>query len=170
MNKKALLICMLAVVLCFCSCTASKNINAEDLLCGMLLHCSENTEGNGYILYFGRDADSDAENYLSEENRKLLYGDNFEEYFSKIEECAVFISARTPAELAVFKCYSSSYTREIEKMCLERADILKVALRNTKWEEKSKSISVQILCKKYVLLCFTENNKGAQDELARLVA
>ena len=98
-----------------------------------------------------------------------MYGeDSKERYFSKIEDFAIFTSARTAGELAVFKCYSRSDTDCVLEMCLRRADEIKVALRGSEYEEKSRTIKVGVYGD-IVAFYFVEQPRKAENRLKGLI-
>ena len=166
MIKKALLIFILIFALIFCSCQKEQQ-STQTLLVSLLEVSGESLESNG-IFYFS-DVDEGEIGYFSTEDKALMYGkDNAEHVFDKIESCAVFVSSRAPGELAVFKCYSASDTDDVERMCLERADEIKVALHNTEWREKSESISVKVH-KRYVLFAFVQSVMTAEGRFKELI-
>ena len=165
MIKKALLIFILIFVLIFCSC--AKQQSTQTLLVSLLEVSGESLEGNG-IFYYSEALEGEL-GYFSKADQFLMYGkDNVEHNFPKIEACAMFVSSRVPSELAIFKCYSASDTDEIERMCLERADEIKVALYNTQWRDKTEGIRV-IAYKRYVLFSFVENGSGVERKLKELI-
>lgn len=165
MRKKALFIFVLVFALTLCSCASGKR-STQELLASILEVSGESLEENG-IFYFSDVAEGEV-GYFSEADKSLMYGkDNVKHIFDKIELCAVFLSSRVPSELAVFKCYSASDTDDVERMCLERADEIKVALHNTEWREKSESITVTVH-KRYVLFAFVDNSASAEKRLKEL--
>lgn len=158
----ALALCALA----FCGCSDSTP-DAYSLLCGVLLCSGEDIDGSGYI--YSSTAEEGNLGYLSQEMMATLYGDNYSEHIAPlVEECSVFLSSRGVGELAVFKCYSRSDTDLVLKALLKRADTLKVGLRNTAWEEKSRGIEIKIKGK-YLLFCFVENTDRAAEKFAALI-
>ena len=166
MRKKALLIFILIFALMLCSCQRKRQ-NTSDLLADLINVSGESLEGNG-IFYFSEALEGEL-GYFSKADQLLMYGkDNVEYNFDKIESCAVFLSSRAPSELAIFKCYSASDTDDVERMCLERADDIKVALYNTQWREKTEGISV-IAYKHYVLFSFVENGVGVERRFKELI-
>ena len=166
MRKKALLIFILIFALLLCSCQGKQH-NTLELLGSLLNVSGESLEGNG-IFYYSEALEGEL-GYFSKADQFLMYGkDNVEHNFPKIEECAVFVSSRAPSELAIFKCYSASDTDEIERMCLERADEIKVALYNTQWRDKTEGISI-VVYKRYVIFSFVENGSGVERKLKELI-
>ena len=88
--------------------------------------------------------------------------------FGKIEEYSLFISSRPIGEVAIFKCFSRSDTDLVARMCLERADAIKVALNFTELEKKSETIRVQIRGR-YVLFVFADHPDEISEGFLKLV-
>ena len=81
--------------------------------------------------------------YFPDSMRKTMYGDDCDRWFSLMEEYALFVSSTgIPCEFAVFKCYSATDARSVEFMCLNRAELLRTALRGTGFSELCGRISV----------------------------
>ncbi len=166
MKKKALLFFLIFAMVFMPSCSEKPEEKASDLLYDLLLVSGEAIENSGYL--YDLSANEYEIGYFSPEERALLYGEYQADYFSKIEDCALFMSSRNPCEVAVFKCYSASDTEQIVKMCLERSDSIKVVLRFGEWEEKSKNIRISV-CKRYVLFCFAENADSVESRFKRSI-
>ena len=169
MKKKALFIIFVVLCIVFSSCTTDDDMSCADILNALLAVSGEDTDGNG-IVYFGG-ADNGEIGYLSRENAVLIYGENrvkqlFEK--NKIEDYAMFFSTRETGEIAVFKCYSRSDAREVARMCLERADEIKVVLRKSEWREKSEEIRV-VIHKKYVAMIFASKTDRVERKLKTLI-
>lgn len=167
MKKKALLIFVLVFSLLLCGCAVRRSQSTDELLIKLLEISGEDFEDNGSF-YFS-EAGEGSLGYFSEEDKSLMYGENtVKQTFDKIESCAVFVCARVPGEIGVFKCYSSSDTDEVARMCLERADSIKILLKNSEWMEKSNNICVTVH-KKYVLFSFCDNSQKLEKKLKQLV-
>ena len=169
MKKKALFIFVLVICISFGSCSTKNAFSCEDILGEMLKVSGENVEGNG-IIYFAN-ADESTFGYLSQEDKELIYGKNrVEQLFDckKIEDYAMFFSTRGVGEIAIFKCYSRAYTKETARMCMERADEIKVLLRNSEWREKSEGIKV-VIYKEYVLMIFAEQPHKVENRFKNLI-
>ncbi len=165
MRKKTLLLFLLVLSLLLTSCAHFQG-NADTMLSKLLALSGEAVEDGGYI--FTSVTDENDVGYMSDEYKNMLYSQKATEtYFPKIEEFAIFVSSRSVGELAVFRCYSSSDTDLIVEMCLERADSLKIALRGTQWEEKSKNILISV-SGRCVLFCFCENMRSVEKEFLSL--
>lgn len=166
MFKKALFCFMpLCLVCIFCSC--SQNLSCSVMLAKTVVYSGEDSDGNGYF-YFAEAQEGDIE-YFSDELCALMYGDVAKErYFSKISDFAIFTSERTAGELAIFRCHSRSDTDEIVRMCLERADAIKVGLRGSEYEEKSSGIKVGVYGN-VVAFYFVENVRRAESKLKGLI-
>lgn len=157
---------LVALCLLF-SCGCSREIpDAYSLLCDLLLRSGEDTDGSGYI--YSKTAEEGSEGYLTDERLILLYGEKYEKLSPLVEDCALYISARGVGELAIFKCFSRSDTDALLPLLLERADLLKVGLRGTPFEEKSRAISIRI-SGKYLLFCFVETPKHVEKRFFELI-
>jgi hypothetical protein len=133
----------------------------------MLAVSGEDTEGNG-LVFFAEASEGDIE-YFSADICTAMYGEEaMQRYFSLIEDFAIFVSQRTAGELAIFRCYSRSDTDLIVKMCLCRADTVKVGLRGSEYEEKSKDIKVCVY-DDIVAFYFVEQQKKAESKLSGLI-
>ena len=164
--KRSLSIFLLVLCLALSSCS-SKSASCSDILSGLIDLGSEEAKRNGQVFLLS--AEEGRIEYFSEENRALMYGaEAVEHCFSKIEDCAVFTSSHTPEEIAVFKCYSASDTDKIAKMCLSRADNIKIALRGSAWQEKSEKIRVTIY-RRFVVFAFTDQPEIIESRVRRLV-
>lgn len=163
MNKKRfcvfLTVCLLLLSL-LSSCKMGRACSCEEALTKMLAVSGEAVADGGRI--YLSDADEGELEYLAPEDIENIYGCGANSCFEKIAEYALYTSARAPGEIAVFRCHSSTDTREVAQMCLERSDMLKVALRGTQWREKAGDIRVSINGR-YVLLTFTENNRKIEE-------
>jgi len=166
MIKKALFIFILTLSIVLCSCGESKKDRANELLQDLLAVSGEPFADNG-IFYFS-DAKEGEIGYFSKEAKRFAYGESADtDVFDKLRGYAGFVSARAPAEIWIFECYSSSDTDKVIRMCLERADALKIAHRNSEWREKSANIKVTSH-RKYVLLAFVDNPYGVEKRLKEL--
>ena len=137
--------------------------------CGAVISklLGESVEKNGSVFLLG--ADEGSLEYFSDEVKTLMYGENaIERYFSKVEDCAVYVCSHIPEELAIFKCYAASDTDEIAKMCLERADMIKVSLRGGAWKSKTEKIRVTIH-RHYVVFSFTDDPEGIEKRIKNLL-
>ena len=84
-----------------------------------------------------------SDRYFPDSMRKTMYGDDCDRWFSLMEEYALFVSSSgILCEIAVFKCYSATDARSVEFMCLNRAELLRTALRGTGFSELCDRISV----------------------------
>ena len=92
---------------------------------------------------YGSQCEMGSEGYFPDSMRKTMYGDDCDRWFSLMEEYALFVSSSgIPCEIAVFKCYSATDARSVEFMCLNRAELLRTALRGTGFSELCGRISV----------------------------
>lgn len=103
-------------------------------------------------------AEVGGEKYLSENTACTLYGEWAEELFGFAEDYALYISEfALPSEIAVFRCFSSKDAEGAERICLERADILNVLLRETNMSQKGGAV---VISKgKYVVMILTDDLK-----------
>ena len=167
MNKHALLVFVIIFSLLFSSCTVKSSIGADNLLLELLRVSGEDIEGNGYV-YVSFAIEGEL-GFFDDAKKVAMYGENATEgYFRCIEEYAIFVSSRVPSEIAVFKCFSLSDTDTVARMCLERADVLKVALRGTSYEGKSSAIEVTVIGR-YVVFCFAENGRKVEEKFRELI-
>lgn len=164
------LICLVIIcaLLLFSCGSKKKTVNCEELLIRGIEYCISGYRDNGYLFLKGSSKEDSF--YMPESLKRTLYG---ERHLKALEECkdyAVYLSASTPYELAVFECYSRDGAEEILQMCYERADTLKVGLRFTEWERASKGIYV-FLSKRRVFFLFCESfelSESAVEELLLL--
>lgn len=157
---------LMIVLLTFSGCSKYRTADCEEILVKMLSYTEAGTRQNGQV--FIMSAHEGSNEYFSKENKAILYGSNAVEHsFPKIEDCAIFISARFPEEIAVFKCYARSDIDDVVKMCVERSDELKVALRDSEWNEKAQKIKITAYGR-YVLMLFT-NEVEKQERIFRSV-
>ncbi len=163
--KRSLSIFLLVLCLALSSCS-SANASCVDILSGLIDLGSEEARKNGQVFLLSAE-EGEAE-YFSVQNQALMYGEEAVEHcFLKIEDYAIFTSSHTPEEIAVFKCYSVSDTDEIAKMCLDRADSIKVSLRGSVWQEKSEKIRVTIY-RRFVVFAFTDQPEIIENRVRRL--
>ena len=151
---------MLLAFLClFCSCE-TKYLSCEELLVFSIEYGIEGYSDNGWM--FLKSAEEGDAFFMSDKIKKTVYGERFFEALNKTKDFAVYVSASTPYEIAVFKCYSRNDTEDILRMCYERADELKVAMRYGKWENASKGI---LICcyKTYIVFLFTESQERNEE-------
>ena len=163
--KKALLISLVAFTLIFTSC--GRGLSCSLLLSRLIAVGVDN--GYAYGQIYLAEAQEDSVGYLSAKTTDVLYGGGaFEEYFSLLEDYAIFISQRIPGEIAVFKCYTRSDTQKIAEMCLQRADEIKIALRYGEYTDKAMEIEVYVI-KRFVIMSFVEDQRQIKKELKQLL-
>ena len=98
--------------------------------------------------------------YFPDSMRKAMYGADCDRWFSLMEEYALFVSSSgLPCEIAVFKCYSATDARNVEFMCLNRAELLRTALRGTGFLGLCDKICV-LREGRVVLFIMAENYRG----------
>ena len=146
------------------SCSSRGDMDCSTVISSLL---GDNPEKNGSVFLLG--ADEGSLEYFSDETKRSMYGESsIERYFPKIEDCAVYASSHIPEEIAVFKCYSRSDTDEVAKMCLERADMIKVSLRGGAWKSKTEKIRVTIH-RRYVVFSFTDDPQEIESRIKNMV-
>ncbi len=131
---------ILSVLLCLSlvSCSAAKKDSGE-ILGALMEHCGTLPRG----VIYEKSAPEGEGGYMSPTLAEALYGERAAQYFSLLEEYSIYLSSfASPYEIAVFKCYSSTDARKIERMCRERADIVSVALRRTEFYELCGNIRI----------------------------
>ncbi len=162
----ALIICVISA-LTSCSCSGKSDVGCFDVLCELLVF-SKAGVGSDECLYSST-AEEGEVGYFPEDLKNTFFGEKrAEECFSLIEECAMFVSAREIEELAVFRCYSRSDTDSVAAMCLERADMLKVALNSVGIKDTSQKAHVEIHGK-YVLYSFMDRSEAISEYFIGLI-
>ena len=114
-------------------------------------------------------AEEGSDGYCSADLRRSLYGEDAEEIFETVEEYAIYLSsAAKPYEIAVFRCYSATDAHRVALMCMERAELLRVALHGTDWETFADGATV--LCRgHYVVLSLTDEPRAVEERAKRLL-
>lgn len=164
MTRRSLSVFLITLCLLLVSCSTQKSASCDVIISRVL---AENAEKNGQIFLLG--AEEGRLEYFSDQTKMLMYGENsLKNYFSKIEDCAVYVSSHIPEELAIFKCYSRSDTDDIVKMCLERADMIKVSLRGSSWQEKTEKIRVTAH-RRFVVFSFTDDPQRIEERIKNLL-
>lgn len=167
MKKKALPVFLIIFAFVFVSCSERGGKSCDAVLSELLTVVGENQEKNGRIYLMS--AYEGQIGYFSDGDKILMYGENaYEHCFPKIEDCTLYVSARIPEEIGVFKCYSRSDTDTVAKMCLERADMIKVVLRDSQWREKSENIRVCVHGH-FVLFIFSDNPQRIESKFKAIV-
>ena len=85
------------------------------------------------------------------------------------KDFAIYISASSPYEVAVFECYSKNDANEILRMCYERTDEIKVGLRFSRWENQSKFIALQTYGR-YVIFAFTDSYERNRETVDKIIS
>ena len=131
----------LGMVLCICLTACGKQpVSAETLLLELMAEYESLPDG---VIYRSGAEEGEA-GYPSPELMESLYGANAAEVLELVEDYAIYLSSfAMPIELAVFRCYSATDAHQVEAMCLNRREALRVALRGTELEELSDSLQVQ---------------------------
>ncbi len=150
---------LLVIIFLFCSCQ-KESVSCENLLIFSLDYGIDGYEDNGSI--FLKNACEGDAFFISDKIKETMYGERFKDALDGCEDYAIYVSASTPYEIAIFKCYSRNDTEDLFRMCYERADELKVGLRYGKWDEASKNI---LVCgyKNYVIFLFTDTADRNED-------
>ncbi len=142
---------VLSAGLFLCGGCARSDNSAENLLCEICASLSL-PAGRLYL----RGADEGSENFLSLDTMSVMYGNEAENDFAVIEDFAIYVSeVALPCEVAVFRCYSSSDTDTVAAMCLERADMIKVLLKDTGLAELCEGTEV-VVRGHYVVMLVTD--------------
>ena len=123
-------------------------------------------EESGFL--FLKNADEYSAFFLTGAQKNIMYGETFSSVFAELKDFAIYISASTPYEIAVFESYSKNGTYDILRMCYERADTIKVALRFTEWESASQGIAITVY-KKYVIFAFTESLDRSEGSIEAII-
>ena len=164
--KKALFVFLLILSVLLCSCKG-KDLSADSVLNRMLAFSGEGMEESGVL--FSSSAEENTLGYMSDENKRIMYSEKAgSDCFPKIEQFAIFVSAHGVCELAVFKCYSASDTDAIIEMCAERAGTIKVALRGSIWEEKSKNARIAV-SSRWVAFVLCDDSEKAEECFNKIV-
>lgn len=164
---KRIVACFLLLLTAFflLSSCAREEKSCEELLMLGLEYGIDGYRNNGYI--YLKEAEEGESLFFSEKKKKTVYGERFLEILEDVEDFAIYFSASTPYEIAVFKSATRNLNDGLVRMCYERADQKKVGLRFTEWEVASKSITVSVY-RTYVFFIFTdsaERNEGVEAEL-----
>ena len=146
---------ILACCLNFCSCLRVNKSCAE-----ILEEIMSDTEQLPTGKIYSSHCEMGSDGYFPEAMRKAMYGEDSDRWLSLTEEYALFVSSSgIPSEIAVFKCYSATDARSLEFMCLNRAELLRTALRGTGFSELCDKIYVAREGRA-VLFIMTENYRG----------
>lgn len=166
---KRIIFILLAVLLALCSCN-SESVDCEELLIYSLDYGIDGYRDNGSI--FLKSAEEGSAFFISEKTKKLIYGEGFFDYLEGCEDYAIYTAASNPYEIAIFKCFSRNDTNNILRMCYERADEIKVALRFGRWEGASKDILISE-CENYIIFLFTDSaqrNENVANGIAKMIS
>lgn len=142
------------------SCSAKDSYTCKDIIEKMLATC-EGSGGKAGELYFEGALEGE-EGFFSPSLMRDMYADQGVARMAGVEDFAIFVSAREPFEIAIFKCFSTDDVEAVTLLCLGRRDLIRVSLRNTRWSEQTSDIRV---CSsgRYVLFAFCDNNKRAEE-------
>ena len=138
MKRLVLLLCAVLIVLTSCG---ERETDALSCLEEMMACCGELPTGQIYA----RSAEEGMASYLNDTLRQTLYGEGAKEVFSRLSDFAIYLSFRpAPFEIAVFRCYSHTDAHLVAAMCMERKELLCMALRGTSFEERTEWIGVSV--------------------------
>lgn len=159
------LCCLLCVVLLFGVSCGRSSFSVAEILLRLEDAAEELPAGERY--YSG--VEEGYEGALPSALRDALYGEESEEIFETVEEYAMYLSsAAKPAQIAVFRCYSATDAHRVTLMCMERIELLRVALRGTEWEAFVGGAVVT--CRgRDVLLCVTDSPRSMEQQANRLL-
>ncbi len=145
---------------------AERSPDCRTVFTELLNVCGEDIDGSGEIYYL-----SSAEGelgYLPDEKLNNLYGEGSAERIRpQVIEGALFLGSRVPCELVLFECTSKTSARSVERYLRERADLLRVALHGSAWQEKSEGITVTA-CGVYLVFIFTETPNAVDKKLKNI--
>lgn len=156
----------IAVLLCLCLIACEgQEAGVAEVLAELTEVCE--TLPDGEIYRSG--AEEGSEGYLSPYLAESLYGENVGALFDTVEEYAIYLSSFVvPIEIAVFRCYSATDAHQIEAMCLNRGEALRVALRGTEFEALSDSL--RVLCRgRYVVMLLGEDPEKMEEKALALI-
>ena len=138
---KRVFILLMCVFLAFSVSGCGKTEDARDILYRI---CADSELPSGVTYLSG--APEGSSSYLSHDTAEVMYGESaVDEVFPLVKDYAIYLSSfAEPYEVAVFECYSRSDTDEVARMCLERAEVLKVALRGTQYSSIAETAKVEI--------------------------
>lgn len=168
LKKISIVSLLLAILLLFCACQ-KENATCEELLLAGLEYGIEGYSENGYIFF--KSAEKSSAFFMTEKTKNIMYGEKFCYELNAVKDFAIYISASSPYEVAVFECYSKNDANEILRMCYERTDEIKIGLKFSRWESQSKFIALQTHGR-YVIFAFTdsyERNLGTVDKIISLL-
>ncbi|MBQ9086810.1 MAG: hypothetical protein IJY47_06450 [Clostridia bacterium] len=160
MKRVLVFLCLLPVLLT--GCTSGGESAAVRLDC-LIKVCPELPTGQIY--------DSQAEegmvSYLNASLKKSLYGERAEEILALTESYAIYLSSQPlPCEIAVFRCYSRTDAHRVTAMCLERAEAIRVAIRETPYVERMDWIRV-LTKDRTVIMTVTPDPERMEEEALR---
>ena len=166
MRRRIAIIVLLLAMLFLSSCQREW-LSCEELLVKGLEYGIEGYSQNGYV--FLKNVDESSAFFMTDKMKSVMYGDKFRYELDATKDFAIYISASSPYEVAVFECYSKNDANEILRMCYERADEIKVGLRFSKWESQSKAIEVQTY-KRYVIFAFTDSHERNEKTIDAIIS
>ena len=139
MKKFIFLALMLFIVLPLISCTDTRS--CEEILLSVTKEIDSLPYGDLYL----KSAEEGEAAHIPDSTLTSLYHEGVVEYeFTLIEDFAIYLCPKTPCEISVFKCYSSSDAKLIAAMCLKRIDMLCVLLEETPYKDIPKNAKIQI--------------------------
>lgn len=127
------------LLLCLFGC--QKEVQAcETVLREVLTEEADLPVGDCYVPH----AEEGQKGFLNDILMRSMYGEDAAERFALVEDYAIYLSAfASPCEIALFRCRSGSDVAVLEEMCRNRADQLRVALKDTAFLEQAQQIRIE---------------------------
>ncbi len=163
MFLKRLSFIVLCIVFLLCTACGEKRIDTAVILEELLEASGEIPRGEIYR----SGVEEGSESYLSPTLRDVLYGEDSAELFDLLDGYAIYLSSFAyPCEIGVLCARSASDATSIAAMCLERADTLRVLLRQTDFQEMTGSI--RVICRgRLVIMGLVEDTESFEREALR---
>jgi len=163
-RRSVVALLLLLIVLLGCTACGREEMGAEEAL-AELMEREELPSGECYRAA----AEEGQTGYLSRDTRDALYGADSGELFGTVADYAIYLSAfPVPCEIALFRCHSATDADRIAAMCLERIDLLTVALRGTPHGEIPQKAKL-IRRGRWVVMLMTEEPRRLETEALRLI-
>ena len=108
MKKRIRILAILFVfIFIFCSCEKEKKTCEELLLVG-LDYGIDGYSDNGYMFF--KNVDESSVFFMTENLKNNMYGMKFKSALDETCDFAIYVSASSPYEIAIFECYSRNDT------------------------------------------------------------
>ena len=154
MKRTILLLCLVTALLVSCG---GREAEALPLLEALMESCGELPAGQIYC----QAAEEGMSSYLSDSRKLTLYGEKAEEVFPLVSDFAIYLSSLAlPFEIAVFQCYSRTDAHLVAAMCMERGELLRVALRGTAFENREDWVCVTVKNRTVVMTAIPDSEEG----------